>query len=318
MKLTGVIGQEMSDRKAADEKLNGKIDAEAVKRDAADLKLTGVIGQEISDRKAADVAEKWARVAADKKEADTREAEDKKLNSKINIETLKRIAADEGLRHSINTTNEKVKTVNAQSIVRDAKLDKKIADEANTRELEDKKLNSKIVAESWARSAADARLSERIDQSNAALDNETKERKAADAELSNRIHGVAKDVKKVGARAAALAGLHPLDYDETTKFSFAAATGSYKSEKSVALGAFYRPNKNVMVSAASTLGSDAAYNVGVSFKFGSETAKTEVSSFSTQQLYAAVAELQRQMAAQQQTIEEQQQEINTLKNAQNA
>ena len=294
------------------------MDAEAVKRDAADLKLTGVIGQEISDRKAADVAEKWARVAADKKEADAREAADNKLNGKINSETLKRIVADEGLRHSINTTNENVKTVNAQSIVRDAKLDKKIADEAITRGLEDKKLNSKIVAESWARSAADARLSERIDQSNAALDNETKERKAADTELSNRIHSVSKDVKKVGARAAALAGLHPLDFDETTKFSFAAATGSYKSENSVALGAFYRPNKNVMVSAGSTLGSDAAYNLGISFKFGSETAKTEVNSFSTQQLYAAVAELQRQMAAQQQTIEAQQQEINALKNAQNA
>ncbi|MBD8975208.1 YadA C-terminal domain-containing protein, partial [Veillonella magna] len=244
-------------RVAADNKLNDKINTEAVKREAADLKLTGVIGQEISDRKAADVAEKWARVAADKKEADAREAADNQLNSKI-------------------------------------------------------------VAESWARSAADARLSERIDQSNAALDNETKERKAADTELSNRIHSVSKDVKKVGARAAALAGLHPLDFDETTKFSFAAATGSYKSENSVALGAFYRPNKNVMVSAGSTLGSDAAYNLGISFKFGSETAKTEVNSFSTQQLYAAVAELQRQMAAQQQTIEAQQQEINALKNAQNA
>ena len=227
MKLTGVIGQEISDRKAADEKLNGKIDAEAVKRDAADLKLTGVIGQEMSDRKAAD-----------------------------------------------------------------------------------EKLNGKIDAEAVKRDAADLKLTGVIGQ-------EISDRKAADAELSNRIHGVAKDVKKVGARAAALAGLHPLDYDETTKFSFA-ATGSYKSENSVALGAFYRPNKNVMVSAASTLGSDAAYNVGVSFKFGSETAKTEVSSFSTQQLYAAVAELQRQMAAQQKTIEEQQQEINALKNAQNA
>ncbi len=80
--------------------------------------------------------------------------------------------------------------------------------------------------------------------------------------LSNRID-------KVGAGAAALAGLHPLDFDPDEKWDFAASVGSYKSEQAVAIGAFYRPNEDTMFSIAGTIGDGRnMVNVGVSWKFG--------------------------------------------------
>ncbi|MBR1590851.1 MAG: YadA-like family protein [Acidaminococcaceae bacterium] len=76
-------------------------------------------------------------------------------------------------------------------------------------------------------------------------------------------------INKVGAGAAALAGLHPLDFDPDEKWDFSAAAGSYKSEQAVALGAFYRPNEDTMFSIAGTIGNgNNMVNVGVSWKFG--------------------------------------------------
>ena len=75
-------------------------------------------------------------------------------------------------------------------------------------------------------------------------------------------------VDKVGAGAAALAGLHPLEFNPQDKFSAAASLGSYKGDSAAAIGAFYRPNADTMFSVASTLGDETMFNVGVSLKFG--------------------------------------------------
>ena len=76
-------------------------------------------------------------------------------------------------------------------------------------------------------------------------------------------------IEKVGAGAAALAGLHPLDFDPDEKWDFAASVGSYKSEQAVAIGAFYRPNEDTMFSIGGTIGNgNNMVNVGVSWKFG--------------------------------------------------
>ena len=113
------------------------------------------------------------------------------------------------------------------------------------------------------------------------------------------------DINKVGARSAALAGLHPLDFDPANKLNFAVASGSFKGENSVALGAFYRPNENVMFSAASTMGdSDNAYTFGLSFKIGPSSAKTKTTSPDAEELYKVVGQLQDQLAAQQKEIEQ--------------
>lgn len=82
--------------------------------------------------------------------------------------------------------------------------------------------------------------------------------------------GVPRDEFNRGiSRVAALAGLHPLDFEKHDKFTLATAVGRFKDKNSVALGAFYRPNRDSMISFGTTLGSDAAYNLGASFKFGS-------------------------------------------------
>ena len=74
----------------------------------------------------------------------------------------------------------------------------------------------------------------------------------------------------VGAKSAALAALHPLDYDADDKWDFSAAVGNYNGASSVALGAFYRPNERTMISMGGTVGGeDNMVNLGVSFKTGS-------------------------------------------------
>lgn len=87
--------------------------------------------------------------------------------------------------------------------------------------------------------------------------------------LGDRINKLDNKIDKVGAGAAALAGLHPLDFDPDEKWDFAASVGSYKSEQAVALGAFYRPNEDTMFSIGGTIGNgNNMVNVGVSWKFG--------------------------------------------------
>ena len=77
-------------------------------------------------------------------------------------------------------------------------------------------------------------------------------------------------LNKVGAGAAALAALHPMDYDPEDKFSFAAGFGNYGGENAFALGAFYRPNENVMFNIGGNMGNgENRVNAGVSFALGS-------------------------------------------------
>ena len=91
-------------------------------------------------------------------------------------------------------------------------------------------------------------------------------------EMNGRINQIGRDVNRVGAGAAALASLHPLDFDPDDKGSFAVGFGSYKSEHAAALGAFYRPNEDTMVNLAATIGNnDNMYSAGVSFKIGSSS-----------------------------------------------
>lgn len=71
---------------------------------------------------------------------------------------------------------------------------------------------------------------------------------------------------KVGAGAAALAALHPMDFDPDDKLQFSAGVGNYKGETAAALGAFYRPTEKVMFSVAGTMGNgENMVNAGVTF-----------------------------------------------------
>ena len=75
-------------------------------------------------------------------------------------------------------------------------------------------------------------------------------------------------VAQVGAQSAALAGLHPLDFNKDDKASYAASVGHYRNANAVAVGAFYRPNERTMVSGAISFGKHAQMNLGVAFKTG--------------------------------------------------
>lgn len=75
-------------------------------------------------------------------------------------------------------------------------------------------------------------------------------------------------VASVGAQSAALAGLHPLDFNKDDKASYAASVGHYRNANAVAVGAFYRPNERTMVSGAVSFGKHIQMNLGVAFKTG--------------------------------------------------
>ena len=75
-------------------------------------------------------------------------------------------------------------------------------------------------------------------------------------------------VASVGAQSAALAGLHPLDFNKDDKASYAASVGHYRNANAVAVGAFYRPNERTMISGAISFGKHLQMNVGVAFKTG--------------------------------------------------
>lgn len=81
-----------------------------------------------------------------------------------------------------------------------------------------------------------------------------------------------KRVNKSVAGAAALAALHPLDFDSDAKWDFAAGYGHYRSGDAAAIGAFYRPNEDVQLSVGSTVGSDeTVFNAGLSVKVGAHS-----------------------------------------------
>ena len=75
-------------------------------------------------------------------------------------------------------------------------------------------------------------------------------------------------LNKLGASSAALAGLHPLDFNRNDKVSYAISYGHYRNSNVVALGAFIRPNERLMIGVGATLGAENQYNVSVSFKTG--------------------------------------------------
>ena len=92
---------------------------------------------------------------------------------------------------------------------------------------------------------------------------------AAIGSLNSRVNTLDGRIDKVGANAAALAALHPLDFDPDDKWDFAAGYGNYGNENAMAVGAFYRPNEDTMFSVGGSFGTgENMVNAGVSFKIG--------------------------------------------------
>ncbi len=116
-------------------------------------------------------------------------------------------------------------------------------------------------------------------------------------------------VDKVGAGAAALAALHPLDFDPDDKLSFSAGVGNYGGETATALGAFYRPTEKVVISAAGTMGNgENMVNMGVSFALD----RTNSVSNSRTAMAREIVDLREHVARQEQALARQDQQIAQL------
>ena len=231
-------------------------------------------------------------------EATARKDADTKLQANIGAEATARKDADTKLQKQIDKNGIKADT--ALKVAGNGVLYNHATNLTDGVNLNTKGVNEnakKIDAEATARKDADTKLQNNIDKEAAA-------RIAGDDMLNSRIDQVASDANKGIAKASALAALHPLDYDPDNKFDIAAAGGFYKGENAFALGAFYRPNRNVMLSMGTTLTSgDNAYNVGLTFKIGKSGKHTEAG-LTTADLYAMIGAMQDKMDQQQKKIEE--------------
>ena len=129
--------------------------------------------------------------------------------------------------------------------------------------------------------------------------------------LNSRVSKLDTRINRVGAGAAALAALHPQDYDPTAKWDFAAGYGNYKSANAVAIGAFYRPTNDVLFSIGTSMGGgENMFNAGVSFKFGSSN---EYSNYSKASLAEVVSEQASTIGSLNARVEKQEQENEALR-----
>ena len=117
-------------------------------------------------------------------------------------------------------------------------------------------------------------------------------------------------VDSLGASAAALAALHPQDYNSEDKWDIAAGYGHYQGSHALALGAFYRPNEKTMVSFSTNLGgSERLFNAGLSLKFGESN---PYATYSKSQLVTLVQQQQKQIAQQQADMQQVQEQLRRI------
>ncbi|MDU4202935.1 MAG: YadA-like family protein [Negativicoccus succinicivorans] len=129
----------------------------------------------------------------------------------------------------------------------------------------DKLGTDSAVAEDGAYVKKDKKVGENL----TALDKQVQANAGEIGALTNGMGELDSRVNKVGAGSAALAALHPLDFDPENKWNFAAGYGHYKGADAVAIGAFYRPDENKMVSIGGSFGGgEDMINAGVSIKVG--------------------------------------------------
>ena len=155
-----------------------------------------------------------------------------------------------------------------------------------------------------------------------AVQEEAAARENADMALAKGIHDIGrqignidKRIHKVGAGAAALAALHTQAFDPNDKWDFAVGYGHYKNANAGALGAFYKPNANVIVSAASTFGNgDPMVNAGISVKIGAGGAKENavVKQADYDVLQQKISRQEKQLALQEEQLKELRNLIETL------
>lgn len=174
----------------------------------------------------------------------------------------------------------------------------------------DKLGTDSAVAEDGAYVKKDKKVGENL----TALDKQVQANAGEIGALANGMGALDSRVNKVGAGAAALAALHPLDFDPEDKWDFAAGYGHYKGANAVAIGAFYRPDENKMVSVGGSFGGgENMINVGVSFKIGEGT--SPYAGVSKAQLAQRIRQQDEELAAQKAQIREILEQLEAMKKA---
>ena len=298
--LNSRIDDEITNRTNADAALQVNIEAEAQVREAADIALNSRIDEEITNRETADTALN-SRIDD---EITNRANADAALQANIDAEAAERFANDiasgaiNSQNGTISLTKNNGETITLNGAICDSRLDN-VSYDASTGKMtftvkdhyNNDVQNSIVVSDIASKTVLEAEIAERI-QVDQALIEETKG-------LRSSINQLGSKVNKVGAGAAALAALHPMDFDPDDKLSFAVGAGNYAGENATALGAFYRPNEKVMMSVGGTMGNgENMVNLGVSFALD----KTNNVSNSRTAMAREIVDLREQVATQGQQI----------------
>lgn len=138
-----------------------------------------------------------------------------------------------------------------------------------------------LAAKTDANTTAISQVNDRVSDTNQRIDN-----------LGNRFNDVSQRMNKLGASSAALAGLHPLEYNKNDKGNFAISYGHYRNANAVALGAFYSPNEKVRLGFGITLGGETQFNINAAFRTGKGSEyEPQAKNGELEQLRKEVAEL---------------------------
>lgn len=138
-----------------------------------------------------------------------------------------------------------------------------------------------LVAKTDANTTAINQVNDRVSDTTQRIDN-----------LGSRFNNVDQRMNKLGASSAALAGLHPLEYNKNDKGNFAISYGHYRNANAVALGAFYSPNEKVRLGFGITLGGETQFNINAAFRTGKGSEyEPQAKNGELEQLRKEVAEL---------------------------
>ena len=334
--VDGAIATEKAEREAADNSLSEAISAEAntryledqalqqninanktaieaevTAREAADNNLSEAISAEANTRYLEDQALQQninANKTAIEAEVAAREAADVALQANIDAEAAERFANDiasgaiNSQNGTISLTKNNGETITLDGAICDSRLDD-VSYDASTGKMtftvkdhyNNDVQNSIVVSDIASKTALEKEVSDRIAVDNYLYETMNKN----DQYLDSKINQLGSKVNKVGAGAAALAALHPMDFDPDDKLSFAVGAGNYAGETATALGAFYRPNEKVMMNVAGTYGNgENMVNMGVSFALD----RTNNVSNSRTAMAKEIVDLREQVATQGQQI----------------
>lgn len=120
-----------------------------------------------------------------------------------------------------------------------------------------------------ATNTADIRVLEKVADNHEGRITDLEHRSTSMAnDINNKVNNLGQRVNRIGASSAALAGLHPLEYNKNDKGNFAISYGHYRNANAVALGAFYSPNEKVRLGFGIALGGETQFNINAAFRTG--------------------------------------------------